>query len=315
MGGAAEIQIEDLRRRWPDVRTQELPSGAILVTIGSISLLPGWSRAATSIRFPVPTGYPFAAPDCFWADNDLMLESGRMPCNAGNNNIIPETAEPGLEWPSMESQPRHALKLDEHHRRSPKATAMSGLRFAWPAYRRASADLLASAPLESCGVAYSVHDPHTDAWLVDDVESVADSAYEHRDEVSATLRPAFIVEVANRARALGRSVVLVHTHPFEQSHPRFSAVDDLGEVALAGYLRRRAPKGEHLALVLSQAGCRARRIGTAQEVPVWQIGERLVLLSSDKSTESSDVRYDRQVRAMLPSVGPEPNHKDVLQAR
>jgi len=174
---------------------------------------------------------------------------------------------------------------------------MSGLRFAWPAYRRASADLLASAPLESCGVAYSVHDPHTDTWLVDDVESVADSAYEHRDEVSATLRPAFIVEVANRARALGRSVVLVHTHPFEQSHPRFSAVDDAGEVALAGYLRRRAPQGEHLALVLSEAGCRARRIGTAQEVPVWQIGERLVLLSSDKSTEGSDVRYDRQVRA------------------
>ncbi|MCA1411668.1 ThiF family adenylyltransferase [Bradyrhizobium sp. NBAIM20] len=174
---------------------------------------------------------------------------------------------------------------------------MSGLRFVWPTYRRASADLLASAPLESCGVAYSVHDPHTDTWLVDDVESVADSAYEHRDEVSATLRPAFIVEVANRARALGRSVVLVHTHPFEQSHPRFSAVDDAGEVALAGYLRRRAPQGEHLALVLSEAGCRARRIGTAQEVPVWQVGERLVLLSSDKSTEGSDVRYDRQVRA------------------
>jgi len=103
MGGAAEVQIEDLRRRWPDVRTQDLPSGAILVTIGSISLPPGWSRVATSIRFLVPTGYPFAAPDCFWADNDLMLEGGRMPCNAGNNNIIPESAEPGL-WFSWHVQ-------------------------------------------------------------------------------------------------------------------------------------------------------------------------------------------------------------------
>ncbi|WP_167771590.1 HesA/MoeB/ThiF family protein [Bradyrhizobium niftali] len=174
---------------------------------------------------------------------------------------------------------------------------MSGLRFSWAAYRKASADLLASAPLESCGVAYSIHDPHTDSWLVDNVETVADSAYEHRDEVSATLRPAFIVEVANRARALGRSVVLVHTHPFEQRHPRFSTVDDRGEIALADYLRRRAPKSEHLALVLSQAGCRARRIGTVQEVPVWQVGERLVLMSSEKSTEGGHARYDRQVRA------------------
>ncbi|MDA9489035.1 ThiF family adenylyltransferase [Bradyrhizobium sp. CCBAU 11361] len=173
---------------------------------------------------------------------------------------------------------------------------MSGLRFSWPAYRRASADLLASAPLESCGVAYSVHDPHTDTWLVDDVETVAASAYEHRDEVSATLRPAFIVEVATCPRAGTKRRAGAYPS-VRQSHPRFSAVDDAGEVALAGYLRRRAPKGEHLALVFSQVGCRARRIGTAQEVPVWQVGQRLVLLSSDKSAEGGDVRYDRQVRA------------------
>lgn len=174
---------------------------------------------------------------------------------------------------------------------------MSGLRFSSPAYRSASTDLLASAPLESCGVAYSVHDPRTGTWLVDEVEAVAASAYEHRDEVSATLRPAFIVEVANRARAQGRSVVLMHTHPFELQHPRFSAVDDRGEVAIADYLRRRAPEGEHLAVVLGQAGCRARQIGTSQEVPVWEIGEQLILLSPYGSAEAGEARYDRQVRA------------------
>ncbi|WP_342723587.1 ThiF family adenylyltransferase [Bradyrhizobium sp. B097] len=66
---------------------------------------------------------------------------------------------------------------------------------------------------------------------------------------------------------------------------------------MAGYLRRRAPAGEHLALVLGRAGCRSRRIGTSQEVPVWEVGERLVLLSSNGSTEGSEVQYDRQVRA------------------
>jgi molybdopterin-synthase adenylyltransferase len=132
---------------------------------------------------------------------------------------------------------------------------------------------------------------------VDEVEVVPGSAYEHRDETSATLRAAFIVGVANRARAAGRSVVLVHTHPFDQQHPRFSAVDDQGELALADYLQRRAPEGEHLSLVVGEAGCRARRLGTTEEVPAWEIGERLVLLSQGGPSETDGALYDRQVRA------------------
>lgn len=174
---------------------------------------------------------------------------------------------------------------------------MSGLRFPAPLYRTFSAELLSAAPLESCAVAYSAHDPKTGTWVVDSVEVVSDSAYEHRDEISATLRPAFIVEVANRARATGQSVVLVHTHPFDKQHPRFSAVDDRGEVALAAYLRRRAPEGEHLALVLGEAGCRARRIGTTEELPAWEVGQRLLLLSQGGPAEAEQARYDRQVRA------------------
>jgi hypothetical protein len=174
---------------------------------------------------------------------------------------------------------------------------MSGLRFSAPAYQTASAELLAAAPLESCGVAYTVHDSRTGTWVVDQVEVAPESAYEHRDESSATLRPAFIVDVANRARARGCSVVLMHTHPFELGHPHFSEVDDEGEVALADYLRRRASAGDHLTLVLGQGGCRARRIGTIEEVPTWEVGERLVLLSQGGAADAAQGRYDRQVRA------------------
>ena len=174
---------------------------------------------------------------------------------------------------------------------------MSGLRFPAPAYRTTSAELLAATPRESCGVAYSVHDPRTGTWVVDEVEVVPESAYERRDETSATLRPAFIVDVANRARARERSVVLIHTHPFDLGHPRFSDVDDEGEVALADYLRRRAPAGDHLTLVLGPGGCRARRIGTTEEVPAWEVGESLVRLSQGGPAETDQARYDRQVRA------------------
>ncbi|WP_439373491.1 HesA/MoeB/ThiF family protein [Bradyrhizobium sp. DASA03120] len=174
---------------------------------------------------------------------------------------------------------------------------MSGLRFSASAYRAMSTELFSVAPLESCAVAYSTHDPRTGTWVVDDIEVASGAAYERRDETSATLKPAFVVEIANRARAQGRSVVLIHTHPFEQGCPLFSAVDDAGEVALADYLQRRAPAGNHLALVLGQAGCRARRIGTTEEVATWLVGEKLVLLSQDAAAESAQTRYDRQVRA------------------
>lgn len=101
--GAPEVQIDELRQRYAEVCTQPLPGGATLVTIRSVLLPAGWSKTSTSIRFLVPAGYPFAAPDCFWADNDLLLAGGRTPCNSGNNNTIPETAESGL-WFSWHLQ-------------------------------------------------------------------------------------------------------------------------------------------------------------------------------------------------------------------
>ncbi|WP_439373490.1 E2/UBC family protein [Bradyrhizobium sp. DASA03120] len=91
-----EVQIDGLRQRYADLSARALPGGAILITVASVALPAGWNKTSTSIRFLVPAGYPFAAPDCFWADNDLLLDGGRMPCNAANNNVIPETEESGL---------------------------------------------------------------------------------------------------------------------------------------------------------------------------------------------------------------------------
>lgn len=50
---------------------------------------------ATSLRFLVPVGYPYAALDCFWADQALRLATGGMPQNAAINPI-PESGEIGL---------------------------------------------------------------------------------------------------------------------------------------------------------------------------------------------------------------------------
>ncbi len=52
-----------------------------MVSIPNFPLPRGWNKPSTSIHFLVPAGYPYAQPDCFWADEDLRLEGGQMPTN------------------------------------------------------------------------------------------------------------------------------------------------------------------------------------------------------------------------------------------
>lgn len=89
-------QMEALSDRFPGASAQALPSGTRLVSVPTILLPPGWSAHATGIRFLIPTGYPFAALDCFWADDALRLSSGNVPQNAAPRNPIPETNQTGL---------------------------------------------------------------------------------------------------------------------------------------------------------------------------------------------------------------------------
>lgn len=98
-----ERQLEDLRRAYPGgVQTTRLPSGAVLIEVKDLPLSNGWNRANTSVRFVVPVGYPFAAPDCFWTDQDLRLAPNVQP-QATNFQAIPEANQPGL-WFSWHVQ-------------------------------------------------------------------------------------------------------------------------------------------------------------------------------------------------------------------
>jgi hypothetical protein len=98
-----ERQLEELRRVYPDgVETKTLPSGAVLIELKNVTLPKGWNQPSTPVRFLLPVGYPFAAPDCFWADNGLRLESGTQP-QATNFQPIPEANMPGI-WFSWHVQ-------------------------------------------------------------------------------------------------------------------------------------------------------------------------------------------------------------------
>ena len=91
-----EQQFELLKANYPEAALTPLPSGAGLVVVAAVRLPPGWSQAATTVKFLAPVGYPFSKPDCFWADAQLRLRGDAMP-QSTNMTPIPETGE-SLLW-------------------------------------------------------------------------------------------------------------------------------------------------------------------------------------------------------------------------
>lgn len=173
---------------------------------------------------------------------------------------------------------------------------MSGIRFPSPIYAQLAATLLDARGVESCAIAYAHYLPGADAWIVADASPVPDNAYERRDRTSAVLKAEYLLEVANRSRVNGMAAILIHTHPNCSAYPAFSATDNDGEAQLAPYLERRGAPVPHVALVIGGNGCRARRLGSNDEIKVWEVGRHLALHSPGPDGAGRP-REDRQVRA------------------
>ena len=174
---------------------------------------------------------------------------------------------------------------------------MSGLRTRAGTCSALSRALLDRADTERCAIGYAHHDPDTGSWVLAEIAPVAEAAYAKRDAVSASLKPAALVAIANRARAERLSPVFVHTHPHAMGAPRFSPIDDAGEAEIKAYLDRRAPDAHALAMVIGPDGLAARELGSSKSIDVWEVGERLTLLGGTEGSDALEARHDRQVRA------------------
>lgn len=95
MSGPVDDQLTTVRRLWPQALARPLLDGTTLVTIPDVPLPTGWSHSAATVSFVVPTGYPVAKPDCFYADVGLRLAHGAMP-QSSQLNHLPGTNEPRL---------------------------------------------------------------------------------------------------------------------------------------------------------------------------------------------------------------------------
>ncbi len=109
--GPVDVHLERLRAREPDMQVRELPDGSRLISIPQVTLPAGWNKPQTAVHLVAPQGYPFAQPDCFWADQDLRLSSGAVPQNANLSTQIPHLGQPML-WFSWHLQAWNAARDD-----------------------------------------------------------------------------------------------------------------------------------------------------------------------------------------------------------
>lgn len=175
---------------------------------------------------------------------------------------------------------------------------MKRVAFPWAplALLHAAAKTLA---VETCAVGF-VHAAGGTAdrprYTVQDLLLAPEDAYQERSAMRASLTPEFMLETANRARAMRAGIVLLHTHPGEHALERFSLVDDVGEAALAGYFRTRIPDREHFAAVVTCGRVHLRELGGDIAASAVAVGPT-VRGYSDASGLEADDRFDRQIRA------------------
>ena len=97
-------QFADVARAFPGATLT--PVGNVyLVILPQVVLPPGWSQSVTHARFVVPDGFPYAPPDCFWADSNLRLVGGGVPKNTAIGNVVPGQPDGSLLWFSWHVTP------------------------------------------------------------------------------------------------------------------------------------------------------------------------------------------------------------------
>jgi hypothetical protein len=93
-----EEQFAQVKRAFPEATLTAMGAGMFLVKIPGVSLPEGWSQPIAEVLFVVPNGFPNAAPDCFWTDPTLRLQTGAMPQNAQIGQQNSAQQDPNKLW-------------------------------------------------------------------------------------------------------------------------------------------------------------------------------------------------------------------------
>lgn len=182
---------------------------------------------------------------------------------------------------------------------------MNGLVFPDDSLSRLRSDLLSSAPKEAAAVLIAGHaaTPSGKRLLVREHYIVPATEYDVQEEYRVVLPPNFLMPRLKRARNEGWSLVLAHTHPFE-NRAHFSNVDDAAEAETMPVIFSRTRAQSHGSLVLGIEEAAARLFSITAGVldrhaaSIVEIGRDVHFHSaSSMSPDTLLPRFDRNVRA------------------
>jgi molybdopterin/thiamine biosynthesis adenylyltransferase len=156
--------------------------------------------------------------------------------------------------------------------------------------------LLASAPQESAALALAYFDIETKNFLVRKCLQIPEQQYQLRSPLEARIGAASFVPLLKEIRNDGLSLVFIHTHPFSDGTPRFSSIDDSGEINLRSFLDGRIG-GRHLGMVLSRDSCSARELTQRELLAVRTVGADVRTYPEGERGIEIKSQHDRQLRA------------------
>lgn len=153
--------------------------------------------------------------------------------------------------------------------------------------------LLGVTDRESCAIALAR--VSSMRLVVHDIRVPADEDYLERTVSTAVLRPEFLHGVTSAARRSGSALIFIHTHPKDTGRPKFSNVDDTGELRLRTFLNQNLP-WVHGAMVVAPGGVSARLLGEDTSCDVISVGDKLRFVTSNLLLNEQEI-FDRQIRA------------------
>jgi molybdopterin/thiamine biosynthesis adenylyltransferase len=152
-----------------------------------------------------------------------------------------------------------------------------------------------TSPTERGAAVFMQRDQAGDRYLVQAWDLATGSDVISSSEVEIVFSPAFLTRTTRIARASGRSIGLLHTHPIGAD--AFSVKDDQTETRLLDFMRGRIGDNAAFAFVLCDGVLLARVFGTKSLLPVRVVGSSVSMSKSAHTNADSLQRFDRQVRA------------------
>lgn len=163
-------------------------------------------------------------------------------------------------------------------------------------YQRLRAALLAHAPQEAGAILLCNRSPNQ-RLLVETMMIAGPDDCRVQGPDRLEFEAPYLARAVKRAREADQSLILVHTHPFDDQ-PVFSWVDDRGEALVVPAIAGRAPTGPHGALVLGAGGFQGRlhtEAGLEAVSEIVEAGPRVTRYGPRRSLVLDEI-HDRNVR-------------------